>query len=157
MTGKIHALVGFTLGINIAYKLQLALSLTTSQYLICVAVTTLGSLLPDIDTPHSILGRKVKAISYPIYKVFGHRTITHSLFVWTLLLFISPFLNTGLMYGVVCISVYGGVISHLLLDLISTTGIPLLYPLCNIHFHLIPRIRIGNKRNKIKHKKRLPI
>ena len=145
MTGKIHALVGFTLGINIAYKLQLALSLTTSQYLICVAVTTLGSLLPDIDTPHSSIGRRFKIISYPIYKVFGHRTITHSLFVWTLLLFMSPFLNTGLMYGVICISVYGGVISHLMLDTISTMGIPIIYPLCNIRFHLIPHLRRGNK------------
>lgn len=153
-----HAITGFTLGTQLAYNLQPVLQLSPSQYLFCVATVTFGSLLPDIDTPYSYLGRKLKLVSYPIYKIFGHRTITHSLLVWSLLLFISPLFNTGLLYGLFCISLYGGVVSHIILDIISTTGVPLLYPLCNIRFHLIPRLkRNKSTQDKIKHKKRLPI
>lgn len=103
-----HTLTGFTLGISISYKLQQSLDLSSSQYLFCIATVMLGSLLPDIDTPYSCIGKKVKLISYPIYKIFGHRTITHSLFVWSLLLFFSPIFNTGLMYGLFCLCLYRG-------------------------------------------------
>lgn len=143
-----HAITGFTLGTQLAYNLQPTLCLSPTQYLFCVATVTFGSLLPDIDTPYSYLGRKLKIISYPIYKIFGHRTITHSLLIWTLLLFISPLFNTGLLYGLFCISLYGGVVSHIILDIISTTGVPLLYPLCNIRFHLIPRLKRNTNKNK---------
>lgn len=102
-----HAITGFTLGTQIAYNLQPVLQLSPSQYLFCVATVTFGSLLPDIDTPYSFIGRRCKLVSYPIYKIFGHRTITHSLFIWSLLLFISPLFNSGLLYGLFCISLYG--------------------------------------------------
>ena len=171
MNKTIHAITGFTLGTQIAYHLQPVLSLSPTQYTLCVATVTLGSLLPDIDTPYSFIGRKCKIISYPLFYLFGHRTITHSLLIWTLLLCISPIFSSGFMYGLFCISLYGGVVSHLVLDTISTVGVSLLYPLCNIRFHLIPRFTRRNKANhttrqyKIhkqskplyRHKKRLPI
>lgn len=151
MNKNIHALAGFTLGVSIAYRLQSALDLSPLQYTLCVAATTLGALLPDIDTPYSYLGRRCKLISIPIYKIFGHRTITHSLFIWTLLLLFCPIFSTGLVYGLFCICLYGGVVSHLLLDTISTTGVYLLYPVYKIKFHLIPRIFSANNYRRNKH------
>lgn len=174
MNKTIHIATGLTLGITIAYNTNLS----PSNYLLCVAATTLGSLIPDIDTPYSYLGSRLKLISYPIYKIFGHRTITHSLLTWTILLFASPIFNHGDMsdiaYSILCVSLYVGILSHLLLDTISTSGVCLLYPLFNIRFHLLPRLRKrntmyssyqpyikkqnrNNSKRKVRHKKRLPI
>ena len=44
-----------------------------------LALAALGSLLPDIDEPQSLLGRKLGFIAWPIKLVFGHRGFTHSL------------------------------------------------------------------------------
>ena len=38
-----------------------------------------GPLSPDIDHPKSWVGRRMKLISIPISKLFGHRGITHSI------------------------------------------------------------------------------
>ena len=43
------------------------------------AALAVGSLLPDIDTQHSGLGRLIKPLSGRLERTFGHRTITHSL------------------------------------------------------------------------------
>ncbi|STI17542.1 putative membrane-bound metal-dependent hydrolase [Escherichia coli] len=39
----------------------------------------LTCLLPDIDHPKSFLGQRLKWISKPIARAFGHRGFTHSL------------------------------------------------------------------------------
>lgn len=87
---------------------------------------TLGSLLPDIDHPQSYLGRRLRILSVPINKLFGHRGFTHSIF-FTLLLGIAtapwwavnPLFFGGLLLG------YS---SHLLADMTTPSGVPLLYP-----------------------------
>ena len=43
------------------------------------AALALGSLLPDLDTAHSGLGRWAKPVSRQLERRFGHRTLTHSL------------------------------------------------------------------------------
>src|SRR3989339_332125 len=42
----------------------------------------LGSIIPDIDHPGSIIGRIFYPISTYLERKFGHRTITHSLIGW---------------------------------------------------------------------------
>ena len=44
---------------------------------VLLGVTFLGSLMPDIDHPRSLLGRSFFPISKVINRRFGHRTITH--------------------------------------------------------------------------------
>ena len=41
----------------------------------------LGSLLPDLDSSKSTLGRVLPFVSLPIEQRWGHRTLTHSLLV----------------------------------------------------------------------------
>lgn len=131
-----HIITGIAVGTILSSKL----TLNPINSLLCVSCCVLGSLLPDIDTPNSYIGRRFKLISYPIYKSFGHRTITHSLLLWTLLLIFSPMFHQGLTYGVFCISLYGGVFSHIILDLVSPIGVPVLYPVSHKRVHLIPKI-----------------
>jgi len=62
------------------------------QYLIACAAF---SLLPDIDTTKSLIGKVCYPVSYILFRKFGHRTITHSaLFffaVWATIYFLTSF------------------------------------------------------------------
>ncbi len=44
-----------------------------------LGLAALGSLAPDIDHPHSWLGRRLPWLSWPLAALLGHRGLTHSL------------------------------------------------------------------------------
>lgn len=52
------------------------------NYILFLLLVAIGSLIPDIDEPNSLLGRKLKFLSYPINIFFGHRTITHNILIF---------------------------------------------------------------------------
>lgn len=83
-------------------------------------IAAAGALLPDIDTPRSATGRVFPFISIPIYKKFGHRSITHTVYAFAAALLIS------LAIGKIELAL--GYASHLLSDMATKTGVPLLYP-----------------------------
>lgn len=72
----------------------------------------LGSILPDIDSPDSLVGRNVPII--PL--LLPHRTITHTIWV-TLALWL------------VCKPVAVGCALHIILDMFNPSGVPLLWPI----------------------------
>jgi len=87
-------------------------------FIICILF---GSLLPDIDTKTSSLGRWI--VFRPFQVAFAHRGITHSLlFLGILSLAFWYILPQGLLGFVIG---YG---SHLFLDLLTIKGIPLFWP-----------------------------
>lgn len=83
-----------------------------------------GSLLPDIDDPHSWLGRRLWPLAYIVSTLTRHRGFTHSL------------LGAALIVGTTCLmfplnifsSFLFGYISHLLADYFSNSGVPLFWP-----------------------------
>lgn len=94
-----------------------------------LATTILVSLLPDIDTPKSIIGKPFYPLSKWIYRKYGHRTITHSL-LFTVILTLITFIFQRLQiippnFTIIVFFAYFG---HLLLDMLTTSGVPLLYP-----------------------------
>lgn len=150
MNKNAHIIAGVTVGIYLSSQLEL----TPMQSFLCVTSSVIGSLLPDLDTPNSYLGRRMLLISYPLSKLFGHRTITHSFLLWTILFIAYPSFFQGNTHGIICFGTYGGVLSHLLLDLISPIGIPLFYPISKYRFHLLPKPKKKPAKRK---RKRLPI
>ena len=91
-----------------------------------LALSGIGSLLPDIDTPKSALGR-IFPFSKIIEHKYGHRQITHSwIFIVIALILFSPFiLFLGfLKYAGIII----GIISHIMIDMANPSGVPLFYP-----------------------------
>ena len=101
-----------------------------------LAVTAAGSLLPDIDTPTSSIGRPFFPLARWINQKIGHRTITHSFLgmaVFAALVLgatwlLSPGATEGstlLYYGWLLILGYG---SHILVDTLNKTGVELFWP-----------------------------
>lgn len=85
-----------------------------------------GAVLPDIDTPRSIIGRLFKPISSIIERKYGHRTVTHSLFGWAVASVVSlPLLFWHKEYYLFFSLSY---FSHLILDMFNQQGITLFWP-----------------------------
>jgi inner membrane protein len=89
-----------------------------------LAAATLGSLLPDIDHPNSWAGRKLKLVSVPLSLLVGHRGVTHSL-----LAVVAGLALLGTMgVGFVAAPLVVGYLSHLAADMVTPSGVPLLWP-----------------------------
>ena len=85
-----------------------------------------ASVLPDIDTTTSGVGRFFRPVSRFLESRFGHRTITHSLlFTFSLAALLLPvyFASPGVWFAFLY-----GYLSHLLLDTLNVNGVPLLWP-----------------------------
>ena len=82
-----------------------------------------STLIPDIDSHYSKLGRIILPVSWLIEKTIGHRGFFHSLLatliITMLVWFIVP--QYSLFVGIGCLS-------HLILDAFNPGGVPLLWP-----------------------------
>ncbi len=107
------------------------------NYILFLLLVAIGSLIPDIDEPNSLLGRKLKFLSYPINIFFGHRTITHNILIF-LSLTIYSYIQGYIYLFALCI----GIMLHLLQDSITYEGIKNgIFPIQRLgyNFVLIPR------------------
>lgn len=99
MTGKTHLLAGaFT---------ALACHCTGAE----VVMVCFGALLPDIDQAQSTVGQKAPLLG----RILTHRGPTHSLLMLAAATFVNPWLGVG-------------VLTHLLLDMMTAKGVLLLWP-----------------------------
>ena len=115
-----------------------------------LVVAIFASLLPDIDHTKSIIGKIFFPIAKHLDKNFGHRTITHSLTFLVPSVFVVAFIERGLVSTDLTYTYvyFFGVLSHLILDMLTVQGIPLFYPFmrnpCVIPANPSYRIRSGN-------------
>ena len=121
MLGKTH-LCG---GLAVAALICSAGGLTAGQGMGCTAGCAFGSLFPDIDHKGSMLGQKVKPVSSVIGAVAGHRTLFHWFAPYLLLACVLHIGFPG--WDMVTLSVLAGILSHLFLDALTPSGVPL-YP-----------------------------
>lgn len=93
------------------------------------AFVLLGSLLPDLDTSSSFIGRAFLPLSRFLEERFGHRQEVHTLWPPLALWLASrlPFLSPSLSLALTSIAV--GYTSHLALDTLNPAGVGLLLPL----------------------------
>lgn len=99
-----------------------------------LAAAVVGGLLPDVDEPRSWIGRRLPILAYPLNRIFGHRGFTHSLAALALLAIgLKALTGTAgnladLAWLHVCLPLLIGYASHLLGDLLTPSGVPLLWP-----------------------------
>lgn len=101
-----------------------------------LAITAAGSLLPDIDTPTSSIGRPFFPVASWIDQKVGHRTLTHSFLGITLfgvLVLCTAWTVSGWRADHSPLPHYGwllilGYASHVLVDTLNKTGVELFWP-----------------------------
>jgi len=146
MTGEGHIIFAIASAI-FAKRAELTPVLAQADWWHLVPSALLTCLLPDIDHPKSLLGQRLRWLSHPIARACGHRGFTHSLLAIAagLWLFqinlpqsspIPPDVLQGLTLGY---------LSHIVADMLTPAGVPLLWP-CRWRFRLpILRSQKGNQ------------
>jgi inner membrane protein len=139
MTARTHDLAAIT-ALGLAVLVVPVHSMTLATALVGMLANQIGGIVPDIDQPTAPFWRNL-----PIGRIFGkafdkllggHRYISHSLlglvvfgFLANLLLRflhpIMPHVSIQLVWYAFLI----GVISHLIMDMLTKEGVPLLLPL----------------------------
>lgn len=89
-----------------------------------ILIAGTAALLPDIDTPHSVMGRKLWPFSVLIKHTVGHRGCFHSL-----LFSAAVYLLSVLIIPEYSLYILAGYLSHLILDALNPQGVPLLWPI----------------------------
>ncbi|MFC5628209.1 metal-dependent hydrolase [Aliibacillus thermotolerans] len=87
-----------------------------------------GALLPDLCSPRSWIGRRLKFTSILIQQIFGHRTFTHSLLFLLLLYYAFDVFTNSIFFVMIQYGLLIGVASHILLDMATPRGVMLFYP-----------------------------
>lgn len=109
-----------------------------NEYVIFIYVCLFGALFPDIDEPNSILGRRLKFLSYLINILFGHRTITHNANISLLIILFGIYSNYNLVVA------FGlGMFIHIMQDSITYQGVKgAFFPFkrFDYNFVLLPRV-----------------
>ena len=140
MMARTHLAFGLFAGTSlfvVASNMNLLQDNSKTIFLFLVG-TALGSLIPDIDEPHSFIGRKFLFLSYPINIIFKHRMFTHSLlFVLILSLFLS-FLNMLFYNPPFYIGITIGVIAHIVGDMHTKGGCPIFLPVSTKKLRIFP-------------------
>lgn len=147
MNKPAHLMGGLTAGVAVSKYLEPTIinsgavdSIVNIGVVLCGAL--LGSLLPDIDHRNSYIGRKLRVASFIISKTLGHRSIVHTpivIFAFSALLYSLITQFTGIIHSLSRLFVIGmsyGMFSHLLLDMLTRRGIPLLYPFSSKSFRI---------------------
>lgn len=136
MTAEGHLIFSISCAI-FAKKGELTLAITAGDWWHVIPAALLTSLLPDIDHPKSVLGQRLSWIAVPIARTFGHRGFTHSLLaiIGSVLLFkLECPLDWSIPSDIVDAMIIG-YLSHLLADMLTPAGVPLLWP-CQYRFRL---------------------
>lgn len=135
MKGSTHIVGGIAFGCFAFNNIDiLNVNINDGKTLLLVSLgLTIGALIPDIDHKNSTISNKVKPIGNIISRIFKHRGFTHSVLgsiVMTILfgwLFSLAGMNKAFNI-VLTKSIYIGIISHILLDMLTPSGVDLLYP-----------------------------
>lgn len=128
MKGGTHLTIGIASGLGYA----LALRAQPDLALLITGIAAVGALLPDIDHPQSMVSNRMGIARAPLFWL-SHRGITHSaLIVCVIILLgqtIDPVLTQAFSFG------YS---SHIMGDMLTKAGVPLLWPM-QTRFRLLPR------------------
>ncbi|RWR03486.1 hypothetical protein ED28_00435 [[Pantoea] beijingensis] len=136
MTAEGHLIFAIASAI-FAKRAELTPELANGDWWHVIPAALLTCLLPDIDHPKSLLGQRLKWISQPIARAFGHRGFTHSLLaiIAGLALFQINIPRGWLVPADALQGLVLGYLSHIVADMLTPAGVPLLWP-CRWRFRL---------------------
>lgn len=139
MTGRTHLTIGIATGLALASGLDAA----PRDMGIIVLIAIFGSLLPDADHPQSLISGWIPGMG-AVSLFFRHRGFTHSIsfiFTFTVLLAFGFRAALGTDFPQhLAAALLLGMLSHLIADMLTPFGVPLLLPFSGRAFKLAPGI-----------------
>lgn len=97
-----------------------------------IACVLICSLLPDIDLPKSPISWFILPLSRFINRTWGHRTYTHTLWALLIVIGFTWFMRDKFGFGLSPLICGIAFFSHLLLDMMTKSGVMLLYPFSQV-------------------------
>lgn len=117
---RTHLAFGFLIGmLSLNY-------LNVPNIYLFLGIVCISSILADVDSSKSRIGKKIKTLSWTIEKTFGHRNIFHSIFPLVAIIILFFFY---LKWNVVGMAMIIGYSSHLFIDCFTRMGIGFLHPI----------------------------
>lgn len=136
MTGRAHGLIGAGLGtLGAAHGPD-----DTLLRLAIFAVTVVTALLMDIDHPKAIISGYLPVVGHAARLLISHRGPTHTAG------FVALVMGLLLIVGAPTTIIFAagaGLLSHLVADMLTPQGVPLLMPLSRRAFMLGPRFALS--------------
>lgn len=156
MTKETHSKGGYTIGLLLlpyiykTFLLDYNLTYRIVLLFIYAYFTHFGALISDIDMKGSYISKRFPIIHKLFGKRFRHRSFTHSLLFVGIIAFIGNTItissNDNIVFTCIFSGILAGVISHILLDIITKEGVELFYPV-EINFSILP-IKTSSKAEK---------
>jgi inner membrane protein len=126
MLWRTHILAGASVGLLIAGH-----NADIETAAISAGIAGVAALLPDLDSPHSKIGRLVPTLPKVLTLTVGHRGLLHSIVgavTVSLLLAAGERIVLGNLFSNLYLLVLAGYVSHILIDTFTNSGCPLLWP-----------------------------
>ena len=156
MTKETHSNGGYIIALLLlpyiydTFMMEYTLSYRIVLLFIYAYFTYLGSLLCDIDMKGSYISKRFPIIYKLFGKRFKHRGFTHSLLFIGVIAFLGDMVivssDNNVVFTCIFSGILAGVISHIILDLITKEGVELFYPI-SINFSILP-IKTSSKTEK---------
>lgn len=141
MMGATH----MTAGVLVGYTVGQLAGLPLPETGVLAVVGAVAALLPDLDHPQSLIRQRTGFVGTLAGFWMRHRGITHTIPVAVLAGLIVALLGPP----VLAVTVFAGYASHLLLDALTRSGVPLAWPLTWEPVRLLPgplQVRTGGWR-----------
>jgi len=125
-----HIAFSVIIGYGLDYFL---FNFTVKEMILYYIFIVIGAVLPDIDTPYSFLGCRLKPFSNILYDTVGHRTATHSILIITILFFIGVLIWS---MNTILVGLMIGSIFHVVGDMMTPQGVAICYPVNKKRYRL---------------------
>lgn len=144
MLGKTHRLGGIMIGTAAPVIIEKSLNIPIGNITLFTTVTILGgaigSLLPDLDHPNSIISKKLKPISKIVKEFAHHRGLTHTLVGWIIfgvISFIISYISINFLQN--NIDYYEKITMGIICGLIISSSIAFIINSLNKYTHIIKK------------------
>ena len=150
MMGRTHLSAGILTGEIMICAMN---QFDQTSTILLIGTTAIGSLLPDIDHPQSMVsksGKITKNLSSSVSAVTQHRGFTHTPVFTALVMFIL-FMVLRVYTNYAEMAAFGlgaGMVSHLILDTLNENGIMWLCPIVPKRLH-VAKIRTGTRSESV--------
>jgi inner membrane protein len=142
MMGNTHIIIGLSYGVSLIPAVTQN-EYTPEQLGFIMCGLVVGSLLPDIDHPHSLISQKIPLVGKTISKLTTHRGLFHSIVGVGMMFVLWSCLSVIVADGLTSVGIQqadnatryiasglmAGYILHIIADMLTISGVKLFYPL----------------------------